>query len=111
MCGDGGETTLVFLRPDTRGAFLSVLLQPRAKRTGLISVMADRLKVGVAAPPIEDRANEELRALLARTLRVSKAQITIVRGRTSRRKEVLVAGVTARETALRLEAVLPAAES
>lgn len=51
----------------------------------------DALKVRVAAPPVEGRANEELIALLAGALGVPRKSVTVVKGGASRRKTVSVA--------------------
>jgi uncharacterized protein (TIGR00251 family) len=51
------------------------------------------LKIRLTAPPVEGAANEALIRFLAETLSVSKSQIEIVAGHTSREKIVRVRGV------------------
>ncbi len=89
-------------RDDVGGVVLEVLVQPRASRSRAVGVHDGRLKLQLAAPPVDGEANEALVELLARALGVRKADVTIVRGETGRRKTVRVAGVTAATAAASL---------
>ena len=51
------------------------------------------LKVRLTAPPIEGRANAALVAFLAGELRVSKSQVTVLSGDTSRLKSLEIEGL------------------
>lgn len=51
----------------------------------------DALKLRIASPPVEGRANAALIAFLAHALAVPKQSLAVVRGETSRRKTVRVA--------------------
>ncbi len=77
------------------GVELDLLIQPRASRTRVVGEHDGRLKVQLAAPPVDGEANAALVELLAGALRVRKADVTIARGETGRRKTVRVAGVAA----------------
>ena len=77
------------------GVELDLLIQPRASRTRVVGEHDGRLKVQLAAPPVDGEANAALVELVAGALRVRKADVTIARGETGRRKTVRVAGVTA----------------
>lgn len=83
-------------------ATISVRVQPRARRDEIAGERAGRLLVRLSAPPVEGRANEALRRLLAKRLAVAKTRVTIVRGTGSRDKVVQVEGLTEAE----LEAAL-----
>jgi uncharacterized protein YggU (UPF0235/DUF167 family) len=50
------------------------------------------------APPVDDRANEALRRLLAERLNVAVSAVRIVAGEKSRTKHVAIAGVTREKT-------------
>jgi uncharacterized protein (TIGR00251 family) len=67
---------------------------PRAARTALAGLHGGRLKVTLAAPPVEGAANAELVAFFARALRVPKRDVEVTRGETGRRKTVAIRGVT-----------------
>jgi uncharacterized protein (TIGR00251 family) len=80
---------------------LEIRVIPRAGRSGFGGLRDGALLVRLAAAPVEGAANDELIALLAKTLRVAKRDITIVSGERSRTKRVRIAGVD-REQALAL---------
>ena len=58
------------------------------------------MKVRLASPPVDGKANECLIEFLARRLGVKRAQITISRGMSSRRKSVFVAATGLQPAAL-----------
>jgi uncharacterized protein (TIGR00251 family) len=75
-------------------ATISVRVQPRAGRDEIAGERAGTLLVRLTAPPVEGRANEALRRLLAKRLGVGKTRVTIVRGTASRDKVVRVEGLS-----------------
>ena len=79
------------------GLRLDVYVQPRASRSEIVGEHDGALRVRLAAPPVDNAANEALVALLAKALGVPKRDIRVVTGATSRRKVVEVSGVTAEE--------------
>ena len=72
---------------------------PRAGRSGFGGLRDGALVVRLAAAPVDGAANDELIALLARTLKIPKRDITLVSGERSRSKRVRIAGID-RERAL-----------
>jgi uncharacterized protein (TIGR00251 family) len=83
-----------WLAPRPGGVTLELLIQPRASRTRVVGEHDGRLKVQLAAPPVDGEANAALVEFLAGALGVRKAEVAIARGETGRRKTVRVAGVT-----------------
>ena len=81
-------------RRSADGATLTLFLhvQPGAKRTGAAGLHGEALKLRLAAPPVEGRANEALIAWLAEVLGVPARQVRLVRGGRSREKVVEVSG-------------------
>lgn len=71
-----------------------VQVVPRASRDRLGPVHGDRLKVQLTAPPVDGAANDALVALLARALGRARGDVTIVHGKTGRKKTVRIAGAT-----------------
>ena len=83
------------------GVTIQIQAQPGAKRTEVVGLYGDCIKVRLASPPVDGKANECLIEFLAKRLGVKRAQIIISRGTSSRRKSVIVAA-----TGLRPEALL-----
>jgi hypothetical protein len=90
------------LREEGGSSILAVKLQPRASRSEILGVQADELRVRVTAPPVDSAANEALTALLAEALGVGRRQVELVRGQTSRHKQVRIRGLTPDEIRTRL---------
>ncbi|HVZ48679.1 MAG TPA: DUF167 domain-containing protein [Gemmatimonadaceae bacterium] len=80
-------------RPD--GISLAVRVHPRASANAVGGVHNGELKVRVTAPPVDAAANEAVVRLLADALGCPKSAIEIARGHASRRKVLVVRGVTA----------------
>jgi len=76
------------------GIEIVVQAQPRAAQSAIVGEHAGRLKVRLAAPPVEGAANDELVRVLAKALGVPRSAVTVVRGHASRAKTVRIAGVT-----------------
>jgi uncharacterized protein (TIGR00251 family) len=72
----------------------AVRVQPRASRDEIAGEWQDGLKIRLTAPPVDDRANDALRRLLAARLKVPLAAVRIVAGEHSRSKRVEVRGAT-----------------
>jgi uncharacterized protein len=75
----------------------AVRVAPRASRIRIAGEQGGALKVCLTAPPVEGRANEALRRLLAEELDVPVSAVQIVGGERSRTKRVSVAGISARQ--------------
>ena len=79
------------------GVRFPVYVQPRASRSEIVGDHDGALRVRLTAPPVNNAANDELIALLAKALGAPRRDIRIVAGATSRRKVVEVDGVGAGE--------------
>ena len=75
------------------GVRLAVQIQPNAKKTEVIGVLDDALKIKLQAQPIEGKANEALVRFLAAALKVPRSAVTITHGLTNKRKLVEVMSV------------------
>jgi hypothetical protein len=78
-----------------QGWLLSIHAQPGAKRSAVAGIHGEALKLRLAAPPVEGRANEALVDFLADALGVPRKSVSVVRGASARRKTVLVASAQA----------------
>ncbi len=81
------------MREVANGVQLLVRAQPGAKRTEIVGVLDGQIRVRLAAPAVDGKANIELIRFLARTLRIRRADVSIRRGATSRIKVVEIVGV------------------
>lgn len=75
------------------GVTFTARVTPRANRDAIEGEYNGALKVLLTAPPVDDRANEALRRLLAKRLGVSVSKVTILSGHKGRLKRLFVAGV------------------
>ena len=72
---------------------ITVRVHPNAKRTKIKETMADgSLKIDIAAPADDGKANAELIRFLAEYFGASKNHIEILSGHTSRQKMVRISG-------------------
>jgi uncharacterized protein (TIGR00251 family) len=81
---------------------LRIHAQPRAARSDLAGIHNGRLKIRLAAPPVDGAANEELVRFLARLLEVPRSRISLVAGGASKHKLVQVEGITLASTLRKL---------
>lgn len=79
-------------RRDGESLSLTLHVQPGAKRTEIAGLHGEALKIRLAAPPIEGRANEALLRFIADTFDVPLRQVELKQGGQSRHKVVMVTG-------------------
>jgi uncharacterized protein (TIGR00251 family) len=79
-------------RRDEESLSLTLHVQPGAKRTEISGLHGEALKIRLAAPPLEGRANEALLRFIADTFDVPLRQVELKQGGQSRHKVVVVAG-------------------
>lgn len=72
---------------------LSVYVQPSAARAGVVGRHGESLKVRVTSPPEGGKANVAVCRLLAGELGVRRGDAELVRGHTSRTKQVRIRNV------------------
>ena len=64
--------------------------QPRASKNEVAGVLGAELKVRVTAPPVDSAANEALVEMFADLIGVSKGSVSLAKGASSRRKQLLI---------------------
>jgi uncharacterized protein len=84
---------MIELRETATGVILSVRVAPRSRRNAIEGEHQGALKIRLTAPPLDDRANDSLRDLLAERLNVPVSAVRIVAGEKSRMKRVEIQGV------------------
>jgi len=91
------------VRPD--GVYLLLKVQPRASKNEIGEVSGNELKVKVTAPPVDSAANEAVLRVLAEALDCPRNAVQLIRGATSRHKQVRIVGMAGEEVAQRLDSL------
>ncbi len=92
MSGPCSEPLPAWLSRDAQGVWRAqIWAQPGAKRSEALGERDGCLKVRLAAPAVENKANRELLDFIARSIGVRANQVSLARGERGRRKTVCVA--------------------
>ena len=94
------------IAPADDGATVTVRLLPRSSRPGVGGVREGALEIRVGAPPVEGRANEAARRLLAKVIGLPRSAVRLVTGARSRQKVFLLEGIAPDELRRRLETLV-----
>ncbi len=89
---------------------LQVYVQPKASKSRIVGIHDGCLKLAVAAPPVEGKANEEVVRALARLLDLPGRAVSIHSGDKSRKKKVRIEAAYP-EILGRIEKILAGASS
>lgn len=65
-------------------------IQPKASRSEFAGPHGDRLKIRIAAPPVDGEANAALLRFLAKAFGVTQKQVTLLRGEQGREKSLCI---------------------
>jgi uncharacterized protein (TIGR00251 family) len=65
---------------------LCVYVQPKASKNEFCDVHGNAIKVRITAPPVDGKANQQLIQFLSKSFKVSKSQVHLLNGETSRQK-------------------------
>lgn len=69
---------------------LNVYIQPKASRDQIVGLHGDELKVAITAPPVDGKANAHLSKYLAKTFKVPKSDVYIIKGELGRHKQIRI---------------------
>ncbi len=97
---------MIVLRQTPEGVIVPLDVRPRSSRPGPAGEREGRLRLGVAAPAEDGRANREVVRSVAELFGVPSSTVTILRGGTSRRKDVLLTGITPADAEARMAVIL-----
>ena len=81
---------------------LKLRIVPNAKRDEVTGEHGDAVKIKIAAPALDGKANEAVLEFLAEKLGIHRRDITLIAGAKSRDKLVEIAGLDATEARGRL---------
>ena len=79
------------------GIELSVSVVPRSSRCEIAGIHNNALRIKLTSPPVDNEANVQCCSFIAKQLGIAKRQVSIIRGKTARKKVVKIAGVTESE--------------
>ncbi|KAF1079371.1 MAG: hypothetical protein GQF41_4251 [Candidatus Rifleibacterium amylolyticum] len=83
-----------------------VLAVVRSSRTEIVDLHQERCRIKVKGAPVDGEANAELTNFLAKTFGVSKSQVSLKQGQTSRQKSFLLRGIDAGQATELLDGIL-----
>jgi uncharacterized protein (TIGR00251 family) len=83
-----------WLRVTGTDVLLNLHVQPGAKRTEVVGPHGDALKIRLAAPPVEGKANAALLGFIAEKVGAGGTAVELVGGQTSRAKRVRIRDAT-----------------
>ena len=92
------------------GVVVAVHVQPRAGTTHVVGRHGDALRIRVQAPPVDGRATDAARHVLAAFFGVPAASVSLVSGERSRLKRFRVGGLAYADARARVAAALDGAE-
>jgi hypothetical protein len=84
--GEDGAAGDGWLRRGDGRITLTLHIQPGAKKTEVAGLHGEALKIRLAAPPVDGKANAALIDFVAERLGVAKSAVSVKSGQTSRRK-------------------------
>ena len=70
------------------GWLIAVHVQPGAKKSEIAGLHGEALKVRIAAPAVDDKANLALLAFIAERVGVARSKVRLLRGERSREKQI-----------------------
>jgi uncharacterized protein (TIGR00251 family) len=94
--------TPTWLRQAGADVVLILHVQPGAKKTEISGQYGDALKIRLAAPPVDGKANDALLAFLAAKLSVARSTLSLESGATSRSKRLRLSNAAFAEVAAKL---------
>ena len=92
-----------YVQDHPNGSTLAVRVQPGAKKDAITGAHAEALKISLASPPIDGRANAALIAFLGKALNLPRARITLLTGASNRSKTLHIPGRSAAEVQAALD--------
>lgn len=80
------------LTPQSGGFVLAIKVVPNSSRDQIAGMLGEELKVKVAQPPEDGKANKAVEALLAKTFGITAGHVQVIAGHSQPHKKVLIVG-------------------
>lgn len=84
---------------------IKVKIVPGSSKNKIIGAYNDALKISIAAPPVEGKANKKCIAYLAKYFDVAKSKIEIISGQTSKNKIIKIYDISQKEFLDKIEKI------
>lgn len=88
-------SALPFVTQTDDGWYLNIRVQPGAKKSEICGVAESSLRVRLAAPAVENKANQALMEFMAKKLGLKKNKVSLASGEKSRQKRLFIAAESA----------------
>jgi len=79
-----------FYQWQDKDLLLKLHVQPRAKENSIVGIHDDSLKLKIKSLPVDNKANKEIAAYLAKEFNVVKSNVELISGQISRDKKFLI---------------------
>jgi uncharacterized protein (TIGR00251 family) len=93
-----------YLTQQGAAVILHLKVVPNSSRTRIAGALGNALKLKIAQPPEDGKANKAVIAFLADTLEIPAANITLIAGHTNPQKTLQLTGITLEAAATKLAA-------
>ncbi len=85
---------------------VKVKIVPGSSRNKIIGAYINALKISIAAPPVEGKANKKCIAYLAKFFEVAKSKIEIISGQTSKNKLIKIYDINQKDFLDKIEKIV-----
>lgn len=92
-----------WMNETSKGLEVRVRAVPRASKNEVQGIYDGAVKIRLTTPPVDGKANQALIKFLSKTLKLSKSQIELLQGDTSRHKTLRISGISPAELQSRLK--------
>ena len=91
------------VRLHKKGVEINLQVLPRSSQSKIVGLYNDAVKIKLNNPPVDGQANAECLRVVAKYFGVSKTQVSVLRGISSRQKTILIKGVSVSAVTQKLE--------
>ena len=77
-----------------KGIEINVVVLPKSSQAGVVGIHNNCLKVKLTKPPVDGQANAECCKIVSRYFGIAKSCVSVIKGKTSRTKVLLVDGIS-----------------
>ena len=77
-----------------QGVTIDLHVIPNARKSEIVGIHNDKLKIKISSPPVDGSANKEIIKFFSKKLKISKSKIDIISGEKSRDKRLLINDIT-----------------